>query len=271
MTKSKKPLLKRPPFGAAGSYLLISSLALYVIAFYVALYHQADLRRIAAGLFGVAAIGLAIDLVRRILHPKKQVEGRLLALDAIILFGTLASVLMAVKPMPAVEWEFRLVVCVLVFGRFSLLFIRWITPNRLIEMLLLTCSLLGVAGAGFYFLEPNVHTYADGLWLAFTTSTTVGYGDLIPSMPGSRILAVFIVLLGYALLSVVTAAISAIFIGESERQVEHDIRSEIRALHEEIRELRRELHHYVHSDKQLASKEQDLNANLSALADPTKQ
>jgi voltage-gated potassium channel len=98
-----------------------------------------------------------------------------------------------------------------------------------------------VSGGGFYWLEPNVHSYADGLWLAFTTAATVGYGDIVPSVAASRVFAVFIVLLGFAVFSVVTATIAALFVGEDERIFEKQLHGDIRALRQEIEGLRKEL------------------------------
>jgi len=107
-------------------------------------------------------------------------------------------------------------------------------------------ALLGVAlvvlvlcGAGFWWLEPRTPTLADGLWLAFTTAATVGYGDVVPSTAASKIFAVFVVLLGFGILSLVTASIAAMWVETTERQVEHDI---LRDLHAEIGHLRAELH-----------------------------
>ncbi len=39
-----------------------------------------------------------------------------------------------------------------------------------------------LAGAGFWWLEPTIQSYWDGLWLAFTTGATVGYGDFVPTV-----------------------------------------------------------------------------------------
>ncbi|NZD57102.1 ion transporter [Sphaerotilus montanus] len=120
-------------------------------------------------------------------------------------------------------------------------------------------SLLGAAvlvlllcGAGFWWIEPRTPTLADGLWLAFTTAATVGYGDVVPSTPASKVFAVFVVLLGFGILSLVTASIAAMWVESSERRMEHDIlrdlhaeigqlRAELRATHDELQSLRRRL------------------------------
>ncbi len=109
------------------------------------------------------------------------------------------------------------------------------------HILLAAVGLFAIAGLGFYWLEPQVTSYADGLWLAFITGATVGYGDLVPTTAASRVFAVFIVLLGYAVFSIVTATISALFIGEDEKRFEHELHADIRALRTEIATLREQI------------------------------
>lgn len=109
-------------------------------------------------------------------------------------------------------------------------------------LLLLALVVLGVCGAGFWWLEPKAHTLGDGLWLAFTTAATVGYGDIVPTTPASKIFAVFVVLLGFAVLSLVTAAIAAMWVESQERRIEreilHDLHRQVRALRDDIAALR---------------------------------
>ena len=58
----------------------------------------------------------------------------------------------------------------------------------------------------------NIHSFADGIWWAFTTITTVGYGDKFPVSTEGRFLAVGLMLLGISLLGVVSATIAAWFV-----------------------------------------------------------
>ncbi|HNJ83804.1 MAG TPA: potassium channel family protein, partial [Piscinibacter sp.] len=85
----------------------------------------------------------------------------------------------------------------------------------------------------------------DGLWLAFVTASTLGYGDLIPSTHASRVFSVFVVLLGFGVLSFVTAAIAATFVESQERRMEreilHDLHRQVKALHTELESLREEM------------------------------
>lgn len=102
-----------------------------------------------------------------------------------------------------------------------------------------------ISGGGFYWLEPTIHSYSQGLWLAFTTGATVGYGDLVPTTNASRLFAAAMVVLGFAMLSVVTASIAAFFIGEDEKQMRNELHHDIRELRHEVQKLRAELksHH----------------------------
>ena len=115
----------------------------------------------------------------------------------------------------------------------------------LIYSLLLAVAILGLGGLGFWLIDPGITTLSDGLWLAFTTAATVGFGDVVPSTPASRAFAVIVVLLGLAVLSLVTASLSAIFVEkevqDEERQIEKDLMREIGHLRHEVAELRREI------------------------------
>jgi voltage-gated potassium channel len=83
-----------------------------------------------------------------------------------------------------------------------------------------------------------VLSFGDGLWLAFTTAATVGYGDIVPSTPAAKIFAVFVVLLGFAVLSLVTASIAALWVQTEERRIERELLHE---LHRELRAVRRDI------------------------------
>ena len=115
----------------------------------------------------------------------------------------------------------------------------------LMYSLVLAMLILLLGGVGFWWLDPKVETLRDGLWLAFTTAATVGYGDLVPSTHASRGFSVVVVLLGLAVLSLVTASLTAIFVerevDEEERQIERDLMREIRLVRDEVAELRRVL------------------------------
>lgn len=116
---------------------------------------------------------------------------------------------------------------------------RFINRRGLIYSLVLCLVILGAGGIGFWILEPRAVTLSDGLWLAFTTAATVGYGDIVPSTHASRIFAVIVVLFGLAVLSLVTASVAAMLVEAEERQIERDLMHELTALRTELHSLRK--------------------------------
>ena len=120
-----------------------------------------------------------------------------------------------------------------------------IIQQGLIYSLLLAVAILGLGGVGFWIIDPQIHTLSDGLWLAFTTAATVGFGDVVPSTHASRAFSVVVVLLGLAVLSLVTASLSAVLVEKEveaeERQIEKDLMHEIRQLRREVADLRQDI------------------------------
>jgi voltage-gated potassium channel len=112
------------------------------------------------------------------------------------------------------------------------------TLYRLIAALLV----LLLCGLGFWWIEPSTPTFGDALWLAFTTAATVGYGDLVPTTPASRIFAVFVVFLGVGAITLVAAGIASAWIATEERHIEReildDLHKQMRLVHAELTALR---------------------------------
>jgi voltage-gated potassium channel len=158
--------------------------------------------------------------------------------DVAILLGSAASVAWGTPPWSSMEWVLRISFMGFVAMRIVLSLHRFFSPNRLLLLFLTGAVLLAAAGGGFYLLEPRVHTYAEGVWLAFESSATVGYGDIAPTTPASRIFAAFVILLGYGILSLVFASIAAIFVGQEERVLRREMHRDIKHLHKEIVALR---------------------------------
>ena len=172
-------------------------------------------------------------------------------LNIVIIAGAAAAVLGEDTGWIAVVRAMRAAIAVLVLVRtateFHVLFTRRGAPLLLgtgvITMLL--------AGGVFYWLDPKINSYWDGLWLAFITGTTVGYGDVVPSTGATRIVAALIVLIGASLIALFTANIVAFFIGREETRLRED-------LHHDIIELRKE------NARLLAAEEWRLSLELDA-------
>jgi voltage-gated potassium channel len=143
----------------------------------------------------------------------------------------------------ALSW--RLIVALVTLFRLVMYSKPLFEQAGLMRLLAMASGVLGLCGIGFYWIDPEVETLSEGLWLAFSTAATVGYGDVVPSSTASRIFSVFVVLLGYGVLSLVTASIAAMFVGSQERKFERellrDMHAQLKSVKSEIAQLRQEL------------------------------
>jgi len=73
----------------------------------------------------------------------------------------------------------------------------------------LVFGMVFIFGASAYMLEhhqnPSFSSISDGLWWAFVTLTTVGYGDIVPVTEAGRIIAALTMALGIAVYSLLIA------------------------------------------------------------------
>lgn len=119
---------------------------------------------------------------------------------------------------------------------------RMVGVQSLIYMSILSLTLAALGAGLLVVLEPQTinHSFMEGLWWALVTVSTVGYGDIVPQTPAGRLLAVVLMVSGLGLLSTLTAAIGAYFIGEDAKRQELRERLErIEAMLEEMRAERR--------------------------------
>jgi voltage-gated potassium channel len=89
----------------------------------------------------------------------------------------------------------------------------------------------------------TITTFGDAAWWAFTTVTTVGYGDLYPKTGQGRFIAGGLMLAGIALLGIVTASLASWLIDkvrEVEARTQAATHADVTALTAEVRALRAE-------------------------------
>jgi voltage-gated potassium channel len=225
-----------------GRWPVLLALTLTIPAFYLELLDGAP-TPLAAAAYAVAAIVVAGNewlgarRARRSSFGRAVSPWRLLVVVTLVVGLTLAAALPPSAGSPvALGVRGMTALLTLVYMIWSLQ--RLFERSSLPVLLLLALTIFALCGGGFWWLEPNAPTLADGLWLAFVTAATVGYGDIVPSTPAAKIFSVFVVLLGWGVLTMITAAISSIWVESSERRLERDI---LRDMHREVGQLRQEL------------------------------
>ena len=97
-------------------------------------------------------------------------------------------------------------------GQFRVLFTRRGAP----KLVGVTVLAVAMTGALLYWSEPTISSYWDGVWLAFVTATTIGYGDFVATTATSRLVSVVVAVIGFAIIALFTANVVAYFIGHEE-------------------------------------------------------
>jgi len=92
----------------------------------------------------------------------------------------------------------------------------------------------------------NITTFRDAVWWAFTTVTTVGYGDRFPVTDTGRLVAVGLMVAGITLLGVVTATFASWLlekVAAVEEASQAATRRDVEELTREVVALREDLRH----------------------------
>ena len=121
--------------------------------------------------------------------------------------------------------------------------IRSVLTHRGLHFVLLAATGIVVASAALvlsfeqHAKGSNIHNYADALWWAVVTVTTIGYGDHYPVTFEGRVVAVGLMIAGIALIGVITASVAS-WLVEQIRDGKESDRDDMAALRAEIAELR---------------------------------
>jgi voltage-gated potassium channel len=88
--------------------------------------------------------------------------------------------------------------------------------------------------------DSNIKTPFDAVWWAFSTVTTVGYGDRYPVTLEGRLVAIVLMVAGVGLFGVLTGLFARLFLESQWKSDESDLgklTTEIRLLREKIEQL----------------------------------
>lgn len=130
----------------------------------------------------------------------------------------------------------RLLVMITLFVNLSATIKSVLSRNSLGLVLGVALFIILISGVLIAGIDPAIETPWQGIWWAWVTVTTVGYGDIVPESPAGKVFAALLILLGVALFSLMTASFSAFFIAREEEEV---LKEEEKVLKEETLTLKK--------------------------------
>lgn len=101
---------------------------------------------------------------------------------------------------------------------------------RLVASVAITLAL--VAAVLQRLFDPAMDDFADALWWAVVTVTTVGYGDVVPESGAGRLIAGVLMLAGVSAIPITTSLVVSVFVARlqaDERERNAEAREEILA------------------------------------------
>ena len=79
--------------------------------------------------------------------------------------------------------------------------------------------------------------YGDGIWWAFVTATTVGYGDISPDTTYGRLIAMALMLVGIGLIGSLTSTLTSFFLSRHKKRASDPVLSAVKDELERFDEL----------------------------------
>ncbi len=116
---------------------------------------------------------------------------------------------------------------------------RVLSRNHLGTTLMVALVFTLMAGLLIAGIDPSVEDVWEGLWWAWVTVATVGYGDTVPTSGAGKIFGAVVILFGVGFFSLLTASFSAYFISRGEIEIEQEEAEEIYRLKDLERRMER--------------------------------
>jgi len=142
-------------------------------------------------------------------------------------------------PLVGLLRSFRLLLVVVILARLSKSVRVLLSRHQLGNTLAVAFITMVLSGVIVARLDPSIGSVWDGMWWAWVTMATVGYGDVVPHGATGRLFGSLLILFGVVLLSLLTANFAAFFIGSDVEKVEKEERNAEQKLDEISQRLER--------------------------------
>jgi len=135
----------------------------------------------------------------------------------IIVFG--CPIVWEIFPHAAGLRALRLIIMLTLFVHMSATVKQILSRHHLGSTLIASFFIIIMAGTIMSVIDPNVDTPLDGIWWAWVTVTTVGYGDIVPGSTAGRLFGSLLILMGIGLFTMLTASFASFFMAEDEKDI----------------------------------------------------
>jgi voltage-gated potassium channel len=142
-------------------------------------------------------------------------------------------------PLIGLMRSLRLVLVIVLLARLSRTVRKLLSRHQLGTTLAVAFVTMVLSGIIVSRIDPSIGTVWDGMWWAWVTMATVGYGDVVPHSAAGRLFGSLLILFGVVLLSLLTANLAAFFIGGDVEKVEREEKETERLLKEVSARLER--------------------------------
>lgn len=113
-----------------------------------------------------------------------------------------------------------------------------LSPRKLGVILLTFILLTVLSGLFIAYIDKDIGGPWRGIWWAFQTITTVGYGDVLPVTTHGRLFAIFFMLLGVGLMATLSASFAYFLL---RRKMEENDSQKLDKLHDQIEKLNKKI------------------------------
>jgi voltage-gated potassium channel len=122
----------------------------------------------------------------------------------------------------AVLRSLRLLLLFPLFLNITITVRKVLARNYLGTVLLVALAFTLLSGLLIAGIDPSIENVWQGIWWAWVTVATVGYGDTVPQSVAGKIFGAVVILFGVGFFSLLTASFSAYFVSRGEIEIEEE-------------------------------------------------